>query len=159
MHPDSSFSWLDWAQNHIQEAAAADSFRTLDYGYSLDDFNAGFTEAVDSHTPIGIKPFLQNRFEATESQLDVLGVNSSQESVSMQPYPNPSRNQVFLPVPESGFKILRLMDFSGREITVDYQKAGDDVLLLNLESLPKGLYRLSIGNNKGDLKSFTISFE
>jgi hypothetical protein len=159
MHPDSNFFWLDWAQSHIQEAAAADSFRTLDYGYSLDDFNAGFTQAVDNHTPIGIKPFLQNRFEATESQLEILGVNFSQKSGSMHPYPNPFRNHVFLPVPESGFAKLRLMDFSGREIAVDYKEAGSKKLHLNLESLPKGLYRLTLDSNQGELKSFTISAE
>ena len=159
INPDSCFSWLDWAQSHIQAAAAADSFRTLDYGYSLQDFNAGFTEAVDNHTPIGIKPFLQNRFGATQNQLNILGVQSSQGSGTRPPYPNPFRNHVLVPFPEQDLDVLRLVDFSGREIEARYRNAGHNTLLFDFGLLPKGIYRLTIFNKQGEMTSYSLSSE
>lgn len=53
--------------------AQADTYRTLDYGYTFQDFLAAFTQNdIDGHTPYGIIPFLEKRKENTLNQLPII---------------------------------------------------------------------------------------
>lgn len=54
----------------IEEAAAADVYRSLDYGFSLDDFQQSGNEAWGAHVPWGILPYCSARIDAAMQQLD-----------------------------------------------------------------------------------------
>ncbi len=69
------FQHIDSIESFITEAAKADTYRTLDYGYSIADFHKGFIQTVDYHTPFGIKPFLTKRRDATLHQLATASVS------------------------------------------------------------------------------------
>jgi hypothetical protein len=77
-HPFYIFPKIDSMRAFIRNAAIADTFRTLDYGYDIQAFDLGFTGTVDAHTPYGIKPFLTNRSPNTVRELIIpLTINES----------------------------------------------------------------------------------
>lgn len=51
VHPNVIFTHIDSLQALIYDWAAEDVFRTLDYGYTMADFELGFLGTVDNHTP------------------------------------------------------------------------------------------------------------
>ncbi len=71
-------SWgagIDSIKNRITPWALNDTYRTLDYGFSQNDFLQSFTTTSDDrHVKIGIKPFGINRANNTLAQLPV-GLN------------------------------------------------------------------------------------
>ncbi|MFZ4546569.1 MAG: CotH kinase family protein [Bacteroidales bacterium] len=85
------FPQIDSLEILITEAAKADTYRTLDYGYSVTDFHKGFIQAVDYHTPYGIKPFLSKRRDATLHQLTTASITDFVDSKNgLLLYPNPA---------------------------------------------------------------------
>ncbi|MGB4969702.1 MAG: hypothetical protein WBO31_09235, partial [Saprospiraceae bacterium] len=60
-NPAIIFPKIDSMHILITESAIADSFRTLDYNYSVADFHNGFSMQIDKHSPYGIKPFIERR--------------------------------------------------------------------------------------------------
>lgn len=156
LHPDSCFGWLDWAKNHILQAAEADSFRTLDYGYSLQDFIDGFTLPVDNHAPIGIKPFLQNRFDAVTQELALLAIASTKKEIPLTAFPNPFHS--ILSISARDCKSVEIIDFSGKKVSCRvkiFEEGG--IWKLDFSLLPKGLYRIFLEKNSGDRLSCTVN--
>ncbi len=160
LNPDSCFPWLDRFKLQITPAAEADSFRTLDYGYDISDFHQGFSGPVDSHTPIGIKPFLQARYQATQAQVSVLEVSGISASGPFSPYPNPGRNRIKIPDKENQIEKFSLLDLSGRDVTLQLRLEKDIVgLELGFDNMPKGIYLLHIQLRSGERRRFRIVSE
>ena len=144
IHPDSCFPWLDHAKSHILQAVEADSFRTLDYGYSLSDFHLGFVGTVDGHTPYGIKPFLQLRRQSTDAQLAVLNAISLMVN-SIRPYPNPFTDVLIVPDPGSKVEKIELQDILGHLFhpQIERTNSGGD-FLIQAGDISPGFYLLKI---------------
>jgi spore coat protein H len=64
-------SWLESTREQILGAAADDLFRTLDYGYTYQDFYNSFEEAAGAHVRRGIKPFIGLRSSSALARLDL----------------------------------------------------------------------------------------
>ena len=65
-----AFPYIDSLKNRIAPSAAADLFRTLDYGFTFYDFNKSYTQALPFfHTPTGLKPYFVLRRESALQQL------------------------------------------------------------------------------------------
>lgn len=62
---------IDDLKNMITPFAEADNFRTLDYGFSVDDFNNSYTQALGMHVREGLKPYISKRIISALSQLDL----------------------------------------------------------------------------------------
>jgi spore coat protein CotH len=98
---ESIFPHIDSLKNLITGAVANDTYRTLDYGYSMNDFFNGFIQAIDGHTPYGIKPFLTKRKSKILEQLppdaepDSPPVTSGEFSF----YPNPATDLIHIIFP------------------------------------------------------------
>ncbi len=60
---------IDSLRAQIATAAEADSFRTLDYGYSVQDFHDAFEQALGGHVTYGLKSYVQARHQSALSQL------------------------------------------------------------------------------------------
>jgi hypothetical protein len=52
----------------ITPAAETDSFRTLDYGYTIAQFHASYTTATGAHVPYGILPYITTRLTTALQQ-------------------------------------------------------------------------------------------
>ncbi|TNE74504.1 T9SS type A sorting domain-containing protein [bacterium] len=75
-------------KNLVQSAAEEDSYRTMDYGYSVDDFNRSFTESTGNHDKYGLKPYVTERVSSLQNQLQlqaipmsVINLNQSRELI------------------------------------------------------------------------------
>jgi hypothetical protein len=90
VNKDSLFPILDSLQAMLSPYVAADSFKTLDYGYDSIAFAKGFVGTVDGHTPYGIKPFIEKR-RLWIFPLGIIPVNKT-DAVSI--YPNPSNERI-----------------------------------------------------------------
>lgn len=56
----------------IQNAAERDSFRTLDYGFSINDFNNSYNYFEKEHVKQGLVDYINRRVKSTENQLDAV---------------------------------------------------------------------------------------
>lgn len=66
------FPKLDALKNLLAPSVADDIYYTMDYGFSLDDFNKSFSQSLPYfHTRVGIKSFITTRRSATLNQLEL----------------------------------------------------------------------------------------
>ncbi len=61
---------IDANKSLIQTAAENDIYRTLDYGWSISDFNNSYTAALGAHVKYGLKPYISTRYTNAFSQLE-----------------------------------------------------------------------------------------
>ena len=148
INPDSVFPRIDALKQLIQQAATDDIYRTLDYGYSVADFNDSFIKGIDSHTPYGIKPFLGKRKQTIQNQLHPAGISADNEgNRGLSVYPNPAAGQItvtFLNI-QGNPASLRIIDILGNireEMVIDRLFAGS--FSIPVYNLPRGLYILQI---------------
>lgn len=147
--PDSVFPYIDHLKNLITPAAITDLFRTLDYGYTMNDFNDGFIKTVDGHTPYGIKPFLTKRKQYIKQQVYPAGIDpEAGQSVSWNLYPNPVQDWLTI----SGFSgsdplKLEVMDYSGNTIMArEITPATGGLYRFDASDLIPGFYVLRISD-------------
>ncbi len=137
---DSARSLLDTLQNKLAPYVLADSFKTLDYAYSLAEFNASFNSATGAHVKYGIKPFLITRVSFIKQVLSVLD-NNKENNFTI--YPNPASNKIY-----SKQNFTRAQIFSlGFSLLKEEQKSSNTI---DIGNLPAGSYWLILysGNNK-----------
>lgn len=152
--PDSIFPQIDAMKALITTAAVADIYRTLDYGYSVADFNNGFTQTVDAHTPYGIKPFLTTRYTTILQQLAAAVVPENESGdFSLMIYPNPASERIVL----SGKPSLqdthgRIIDIMGRQLLAFEWPKNQGSVSIIVTGLPSGIYTIILDYN-GKLRS------
>jgi len=93
----------------IQSAAENDTYRTLDYGWDIDDFNNSYTEALGTfhaidfgtsydlvtRVPYGLKPFIETRLSAASDQIDTSNVPPEISETSHYPlFPGDSESVI-----------------------------------------------------------------
>jgi len=152
--PDSIFPRIDALRDLIAPAAATDLFRSLDYGYDMADFENGFEQTVDGHTPYGIKPFLGIRGDSIRSQ--IAGLLTETKAPEAPPfvfevYPNPAAEQIFVQcAPELFSEHIRGAAFeaSGRLVGGWDWEAGKGPFAISIGDLPAGLYVLSLSTDR-----------
>lgn len=143
--PDSVFPRIDHLKQLIQQAAESDLFRSLDYGYTIADFNDSFNKKIDSHTPYGLKPFFLKRHETLNSQLNPSSVYENPADGGLTLSPNPVSGPLHVLTDNQNHETLlvRILDLEGRQITKDVPFTGRDVTL-NVHELDRGLYILQV---------------
>ena len=117
--PDRIFPHIDAMKKLIQQAAEEDTFRSLDYDYTIADFNNGFIMTIPGHTPYGVKPFLDTRHNSTVKQLHPDGIeNATLTAEKLMIFPDPALN--FINVvpgdPPAGLIEGRILDCFGRVV-------------------------------------------
>ena len=65
---------IDALHTLITPAAEADSFRTLDYGWSVAQFHNSYVQPLGAHVTYGLKPFLATRRASALAQLQTVDV-------------------------------------------------------------------------------------
>ncbi|MFA5971505.1 MAG: CotH kinase family protein [Lentimicrobiaceae bacterium] len=144
------FPHIDSLKNLITDAAAADTYRKLDYGYTLSDFLDGFTETVDGHTPYGIKPFLTTRSATIMQQLTITELaeaNNTTSAISL--FPNPADENITLSTSSStNDRKCFVQDMLGRnQRSFIFPKNHSD-LVLTVSGMSPGIYTLVlVGSN------------
>jgi spore coat protein H len=162
VHPDSIFPRIDALHALITPAALADTFRTLDWGYTVANFHDGFDQTIDGHTPYGIKPFLAIRVDSILSQIagwDATGTaHPGAVDLSAEVFPNPAAELIFVKTGAALFAQTidaRLFDLKGKTVANWRWEAYDAPHALSLEPLPNGVYFLKL-TTPGQYKAFPI---
>jgi len=68
-NPDSLNPKIDFIHTMISMAAELDSFRTLDYGFTINDFHRSYTNPLGGRRTIDIKPYINTRNTTAAAQL------------------------------------------------------------------------------------------
>ncbi|MFY0599240.1 MAG: CotH kinase family protein [Cyclobacteriaceae bacterium] len=94
--PENMNEKIDALKNMIQDAAERDEFRTLDYGFTINEFNTSFSDALNySHTRYGLKAFISRRHETAIAQLDeVVLLSRGDDRLEVKIYPNPTYQSI-----------------------------------------------------------------
>ena len=151
INPDSVFPRIDELKQLIQQAAIEDIYRTLDYGYSVADFNNAFTKGIDSHTPYGLKPFLTKRMNSILNQLHPSGtILLLSENERIRIYPNPASEylNVISGFSTHGVTSVKVFDVLGK---IAGQQSYQDVEILKIPVgyLTPGVYLLMVETPDG----------
>ena len=131
----------------ITQAATNDTYRTLDYGYTMAQFSLGFSGTVDGHTPYGIKPFLGTRAQRTLAQIPMVAVRRIEDGADFYTVsPNPVHTFMYIHLPEkaepSGKMILT--DLFGRKLKTWQWEQGKNRMQVDLFDVPSGVYLLHV---------------
>jgi spore coat protein H len=73
-NPDTLFPRIDAIQNKILSAAHNDLYRTLDYGFTVDDFHNSYDMALGGHVTYGLKPYITTRRNSALAQLIIKNI-------------------------------------------------------------------------------------
>jgi spore coat protein H len=143
--PDSIFPKIDALKALILPFVPADTFRSLDYGYTFNDFELGFTGTVDGHTPYGIKPFLGTRYNSTIGQLAAVKTTEVQDITQLiTAFPNPFGAGEVLHLHSKAFLKsdlqVNIVDLQGRTVHRADWPAYEATLELELSNLAAGKY-------------------
>ena len=86
-------SHIDSIKQMITPYVVADTFRTLDWGFALNDFNNSFSSTgySNQHVKFGLKQFVNLRVNSTYSQLSYLTANPIVYKINYEPK-NPGPN-------------------------------------------------------------------
>jgi hypothetical protein len=147
--PDSIFARIDAIKALITPDVLDDNYRTLDYGYTMSDFDLGFVGTVDGHTPYGVKPFLAARYTATLMQLGTLSTGDPAPVIAdLRVYPNPASQVEWVYLSSSQpvriNYVLQIWDAVGRKCGEGVWTAGMQVVGLRVADLAHGVYVLSV---------------
>lgn len=147
--PDVIFPRIDSLKALITPAVTHDYYRTLDYGYTMADFELGFVGTVDGHTPYGVKPFLGTRYAYTLSQLSTVERPEPSDALAgLSLYPNPAGAAqvvaLYAADPARVTRMVRVLDAYGR-VCLDVQwPAGAHTCELPLQGLARGMYGVRV---------------
>ena len=146
--PDSIFPHIDALKELITQAAVEDTFRSLDWGYTLDDFYNGFTQTIDGHTPYGIKPFLATRYATMLEQLATSDVSDVKAGdIEFEIYPNPATNFITLrSMPATYARHGIILDIMGKQLKDFEWDKNQGTVTIQIAGLAADIYTLSIGN-------------
>lgn len=71
-HPNTFFPYIDSIKTQITPSAANDTYRTLDYGFSMMQFQQAFDQALSTnHLPYGIKDYVTARRNSVFQQVQL----------------------------------------------------------------------------------------
>jgi len=67
--PGIIFPEIDELKSKIDASAEADEYRPMDYGWSFEDYERSYTEALGGHVEYGLKPYITTRLTSIDEQL------------------------------------------------------------------------------------------
>ncbi|MFK7904150.1 MAG: CotH kinase family protein [Chitinophagales bacterium] len=73
-HPNNFFPLIDCLHDQITPFAEADTYRTLDYGYSIEDFHNSYEQKLQGHVKYGIKDYITTRRNNILTQLELKNI-------------------------------------------------------------------------------------
>jgi len=153
INPEVIFPHIDSLKTLVSDAVIADTYRMFDWGYTVADFNNGFIQTIDTHTPYGIKPFISMRYTTTLQQLPATSVKDLKSSnVSLVLYPNPAEDYIngrVLPVNSisRGF----IVDMLGRQKKSFVIAGNKEEFSVSVSGLLPGVYTVVIHTNESNV--------
>jgi hypothetical protein len=120
----------------------------------MDDFNNGFTQTIDAHTPYGIKPFLTTRQAKILQQLPAASVSETKsDDIELTIYPNPAISQITIrSLASAHSRRCMLIDITGREQMVAEWDKNQRTFTIPLAGLSAGFYTILV-EDEGQIRN------
>ena len=149
LNPAFIFPHIDSLKTLITAAVIEDTYRTLDYKYTVSDFQNGFVATVDGHTPYGIKPFLTTRTSTILQQIKLTSVAENENyNLPVSLFPNPANEKITLQIASSGVERKGMIfDITGRQYKTFELKQMQAEKVIPIDDLLPGIYLLVIVDN------------
>ena len=149
VNPSLLFPKIDEWHALITPAAEADTYRSLDYGYSIQDFHDSYTKSIDDHSPYGLKPFIEQRRQRTRFELSGLDKKPEIDFQKIKIYPNPANNEIYVVTDYLKLQSfeLAIKDLNGKVLIV--LNKPDLTYSVDISSLIAGIYFLEITTSQG----------
>jgi hypothetical protein len=147
INPDSVFQHIEALKQLITPAAIADTFRCLDYHYTISDFNNSFDLAAGDHIRYGIKPFLTARKQAILNQLNSSAIDDLTDiSSGITVAPNPAYDDIFIQLATISYPTVhcRIIDLTGKILKELSLNKNGNSYKLSLSGLKAGMYILFV---------------
>lgn len=145
--PEVLFPRIDALKAMIQTAAEADTYKSLDYGFTNEDFDLSYTAKPDySFVRMGLKPFITTRYESTVSQL-IITSTPSEKTYSL--YPNPAQETLSISTPPGNHQLI-ITAMDGRVIDQFSFHGPLHEFPIPATVTSPGLYFISILSENGD---------
>ena len=106
--PSNLIGTLQSTQNMISAAALADDYKSLDYGFTDQDFLDAISQAWGSHVTQSLSTYVQNRYTSANSQV-----------LAFQNMLNPCTSGLTELNDIQNIKVVKAYDMLGREIPLD----------------------------------------
>jgi hypothetical protein len=143
-NPTVIFPMLDQLHAQIEPFRAADTYANLDWGYDYQAFIDGMTQTIDGHSPYGVKPFFQVRYNTTMGQLSDTQIFTQNDNL-FQVLQNPFSGQLVLRAETALEQDVLLFDMAGQLLLKEAWPEGRIVCTIDCSALPAGLYIVRIG--------------
>jgi hypothetical protein len=149
-NPDSVFAHLDSLRDLCAPHVAADSFKTLDYGYTLASFLQGFAGSNGAHAYLGIKPFLSIRHQ----KLLPTAILDDAPAIQATLFPNPTQDKVFIQcaIDLKEAKVL-LYNAQGKMLK---QQIVQQQIVIDMQEYASGTYYVELIEKDHVLKSWLL---
>lgn len=108
---DSLFPRIDQLKQLIQAAAETDPYREMDWGFSAEDFDFSYNEALGGHVAYGLKPYITTRVEHSLNQADNVNIAPVLYELSLSV--SPTR-----PAPDNPIALAIDVDDESADLTV-----------------------------------------
>ena len=145
INPDSIFAHIDALKQLIQQAAIEDTYRTLDYGYTVADFNNALTQASGAHVTYGIKHFLTTRSHAILTPLHAAGISGNgADNQPLSVFPNPAGETISFSLTNPSGQVVTAKIFNIYGKILLESNLQDKNEILSVQSLEAGMYLLQI---------------
>jgi hypothetical protein len=80
----------------VEDAAEDDTYRTLDYGYTINDYHNSFNDALGDHVEYGLKPYINTRHNTAKEQVQLKDITPIIRSVSEELLFAQQQTQLFI---------------------------------------------------------------
>jgi spore coat protein CotH len=133
---------IDAIKASIQTAAEDDTYRTLDYGFTISDFNKSFNSAVQaSHVKYSLKEYIEKRRNSALNQLDEIILLDNNMQINATISPNPVSEQIHITSTFIGKQIAYVYSIDGK-LLQEYSFESNETTFTH--QLSKGTYILRI---------------
>ncbi len=148
--PEVLFPRVDALKVLIQEAAEADTYKSLDYGFTNADFDLSYTAELGySFVRMGLKPFISTRYESTVSQLIITSISSE---VPFSLFPNPASNTLSISGPVGTYQLI-ITSLDGKVIHSGKFSGSDQSFSIPETVSSPGMYILSLISEGGEVQT------
>ena len=131
---------IDYSENinttgHVVEAI----------GYDGNWFGLGFNDATVAIT-LDTEPAIW------------LGVESNEEEVELNAYPNPAVNEITIPLTniEGNSGQLNIIDVTGKIVSTQNINLGSNIVKVNVNNIPNGTYVFTVNTDAGKTETFNV---
>ncbi len=142
------FAVLDSLKQQLMPAVTEDPFFnnavTTDYGYTVEQWENSYTEAIDDHATFGIKPFITSRRNSALSQIPVTTGLTETVDLGFTLAPNPMHQNCTVQLKDRA--ILTVYSVQGQLMQTYTLTEGEHVLSMEIKP---GLYWMQIAQQQG----------